>query len=224
MFAPVTATTTAAGLAGTVSLTFGGTSGISTGMSVFGTNVAASTTVLGVTATTVTLSRGVTGDVPAGSSITLAPAAATTAADGPAGTTSLTFAGPGAVGGISAGMPVSGPNIAHGTTVRGAPVIVVTLSAPITGPVATTSLLIFNFGITPVTTVSTADCPPGTTLLTVGTTTGLSPGMLVFGSNIAAGTIVHGVTGTTVTLSAAVAGDVPSGSDITFVVPPATPL
>ena len=67
---PVTATTTADCPSGNT-LTFGGTSGISGGMSVSGTNIPPGTTVQSVTATTVTLSgTGVSGDVKDGSSIT----------------------------------------------------------------------------------------------------------------------------------------------------------
>ena len=126
---PFAASTTAATASGSV-LTFGAGTGIGAGMPVSGTNLAPGTVVRDVTAT-VTLSTGVTADVPTGSVITFAPVMAATTADCPPGGNVLTF-GPNVTSGISAGMPVSGPGIAAGTTVRQVSATTVTLSMDVT--------------------------------------------------------------------------------------------
>jgi hypothetical protein len=129
--------------------------------------------------------------------------------------------------GIGSGMPVTGTNIAPGSTVRSVspatpqttpPTVTVTLSAAILGPIPATEQLTFNDVVAPVSATTTADCPSGTDLLTFGTggTTGISEGMPAFGPNIVPGTIAQTVTATTVTLSAGVSADVPSGSVVTF--------
>ena len=228
-FASVWAKTAADCPSGTTLLTFGpgGTSGISTGMPVVGPNIAPGTTVLSVIGNTVTLSAAVTADVPKGSVIGFAPTSVTTIADCPSGTTVLTF-GPGGANGIdaTASVAVFGPHVAPGTTVQTVAATTVTLNTGITGDVATTAMLVFNVAIPPVSAATTTDCPKGTTLLTFGPggTDSISAGMAVFGANIAAGTTVHTVGGTTVTLSTAVTDEVPNGSVITLVVIPATPL
>ena len=227
-FAPVMAATTADCPAGGNVLTFGPgvTSGISAAMPVSGPGIAAGTTVRQVSATTVTLSMDVPAGVTAGTVVTFAPVTAVTVADCPTGGNVLTF-GPGAANGISAGMPVSGPGIAAGTTVQNTAPTTVTLSKQVMGNVPAGALLVFNFAVPPVTLSSTADCPFGTALLTFGGADGASPvrvGMAAAGPSIAAGTTVQTVTATTVTLSANVPADVPSGSAITFFMIPATPI
>jgi len=126
--------------------------------------------------------------------------------------------------GIGPGMPVSGTNIAPGTTVRSvspatSETVTVTLSAAVLGGIPATETLTFNDVAAPVSAQTTADCPSGTDLLTFGGsggTTGVSEGMSAFGPNIVPGTIAQTVTATTVTLSAAASADVPSGSVVTF--------
>ena len=130
--APVTATTTQKCPIGTSLLTFGGTSGISTGMSVSGTNIPPGATVQSVTATTVTFKgKGASGDVPPDAVITFAvipspPAAPVTATSEEcrSGNT-LTFGADGTIG-ISAGMAVSGTTLVPGTIAPGTTVLSVT--------------------------------------------------------------------------------------------------
>jgi hypothetical protein len=228
-FASVSAKTAADCPSGTTLLTFGpgGAGGISAGMPVVGPNIGPGTTVLSVTGMTVTLSAGVAADVPKDSVIGFAPVSAATIADCPSGTTLLTF-GPGGADGIdaSASVAVFGANIAAGTTVQTVAATTVTLNTGITGDVSTATMLVFNVAIPPVSVTTTADCPSGTTLLTLGPggTDSLSPGMAVFGANIAAGTTVHTVGATTVTLSTGATADVPNGSAITLVIIPTIPL
>ena len=227
-FAPVTATTIADCPPSGNVLTFGPgvTGGLSAGMAVSGPAIAPGTTVRQVSATTVTLTAGVTADVPAGSVVTFAHVTATTTADCPPGGSVLTF-GPGAANEISAGMQVSGPSIAAGTTVQSTAPTTVTLSMQVMGNVPAGAMLVFNFAVPPVTLSSIADCPSGTALLTFGGADGASPvrvGMAVAGPSIAPGTTVQTVTATTVTLSANVSADVPAGSAVTFFVIPATPI
>ena len=137
----------------------------------------------------------------------------------------LTFA---AGSGIGAGMPVSGPGIAPGTTVSAVTssgsTTTVTLSAPVTGPVTTTAMLVFNYSIAPVTRSSTGLCPKGSAALTFSHTAGISAGMTVLGAGIAANATVLSVTATTVTLSAGVTADVGAGSQIAFVIAPGSAL
>lgn len=195
--------------------------GVGKGMPVSGPNIAPGTTVNKVdTVTTVTLSTplqpgGVhTTDVIAfgtgPASITASPNA--NIASG----TSLTFAGyPNA----SAGMPVSGPNIAPGTTVKTVAVVTtVTLSLPLTGAVTSTDVIKFNDAAATVTATTTSDCSTGSVLTFAGTgaTAGIQQGMTVFGPNIPAGTIVNTVAAPSVTMSNAVTGDVPPGTVIEF--------
>jgi hypothetical protein len=143
------------------------------------------------------------GDTPSGAALTFAQSSLTapTAADCPSGAT-LTFASAAAVSGVTAGMSVSGANIAPGAQVQTVAVAKVTLTAAVTGDV------------------------PGGTAITFASSggAGIGVGMPVSGPNIPAGTTVQkvsaasgasGVT-TTVTLSAAVSGDVPANSAITF--------
>ena len=60
-----------------------------------------------------------------------------------------------------------------------------------------------------------ADTPSGNVLL-FASASGVSAGQLVSGTNVASGTYVQSVVGTTVVLSQSVAGDVASGTSITF--------
>ena len=149
------------------------------------------------------------------------PFAASPAAEVASGST-LTF-GPGS--GIGPGMPVTGPGIAPGTTVTSVDASgVVTLQPPVTGTVATTSLLVFNYSILPVTASTTGDCKPGEVALAFGDTTGISAGMTVLGEGIAAGTTVLSVTNTGVTLSRGVTADVGPQSQMAFVTAPGSAL
>ena len=149
------------------------------------------------------------------------PFAASPATDTTSGST-LTF-GPGS--GIGAGMPVSGPGIAPGTTVTDVTASgAVTLSAPVTGTVATTSVLVFNYSIPPVTASTTSACLAGHAALAFGDTTGISAGMIVLGAGIAPGTTVLSVTATAVTLSTGVTADVAAGAGIAFAIAPGSTL
>ena len=136
--------------------------------------------------------------------------------------------------GIGVGMPVSGPGIAAGTIVTGVSITAasggtpaqasVMLSAPVTGSVTASTVLVFNFAALPVTATTTADCPSGSALLSLGDTSAIVAGMSVLGTAIAQGTTALTVTATTVTLSTAVTADVPAGSQATFVAATATLL
>ena len=216
---PIPASPVSVANAGATTLDFANGIGIGAGMPVIGPAVAPGTTVTNV-ATTVTLSAPLTGSVSTTTvlefnSIPVSPVIAAGA-----GATTLTFA----IGiGIGAGMPVTGPGVGPGTTVT-AVATTVTLSAPLTGSVSTTTVLVFNYLIAPIVVATTADCPSGTTVMTFVETTGISAGMTTAGANIAPGTTVQSVAATTVTLGMAVAADVPSGSEITFLVVPSAPL
>jgi Tc toxin complex TcA C-terminal TcB-binding domain/Protein of unknown function (DUF2934) len=234
LIAPIVATTTADGPAGSTVMTFAETTGISAGMAVAASGVAAGAFVQSVTSTTVTLSTALLSDVPSGSTITffvsqtapLLPVAATTTADCPSGTTVMTFAD---TTGVSVGMTVLGTNVAPGTTVQAVAATTVTLSTGVTADVPSGSGATFAFilsaGLLPVSATTTADCPFHTSTLTFGSpggTSGISSGMLVFGDGITPGTVVQGATATTVTLSTGVSADVPGGSVISFAVIPST--
>jgi Tc toxin complex TcA C-terminal TcB-binding domain/Protein of unknown function (DUF2934) len=219
---PFTASPGVATAAGNT-LTFDGTGiGIGAGMPVSGNNIAPGTTVTQTVAiTTVQLSKSLSaGGVKTTDVITFnsghSPITASPNVDIAAGTT-LTFFGTGGVEGISTGMAVSGTNIPVGTLVTGSDTVTtVTLSSAVLGNVPTTEVLAFNCAFPPVTATTSADCPPGSSTLTFAATNGINVGMAVFGLNIPAGTIVQSVVSPNVTLSAAVAGDVPIASVITF--------
>lgn len=227
---PTSATTTADCSKGTSTLTFsglGGTSGITVGMAVFGPNIVAGTMVTSVSPTTATLTTVVSADVPSGSVITfvvipamIPPLTATTTADCPSETTTLTFTGASRTIGMSAGMAVFGTNIVPGTNVSSVTSTTVTLSTAVSGDVPPSSVVTFVMCLTATTSV---DCPSGSTLtFPPGGTNGITVGMPVFGPNIAAGTTAKSVSSTTVTLTAAVSGDVPSGTIIAFLIVPVT--
>jgi hypothetical protein len=230
---PFTASPTQPANAGQTTLTFAGTSiGIGVGMPVSGTNIAPATVVTKVeTVTTVTImiSKPLRGAVTTATAITFnsgsSPITATPNANIAGGST-LTFSGTSSTEGITPGMSVSGTNIAPGTTVQTSgtsTTITVTLSAAVTGAVATTDILTFNSTVPPITATTSVDCPSGN-MLTFAATTGVQRNMSVSGVNpvsgtniaIPAGTTVQHVTATTVTLNGPVAGDVPAGSQITF--------
>ncbi|MGA2167154.1 MAG: neuraminidase-like domain-containing protein [Terracidiphilus sp.] len=201
--------------------------GIGVGMPVAGTNIAPGTTVkAAVSVTTVTLSAGLApGGVSTSTVITFTAGSATIAAspnETIASGTTLTFVATAGTAGISAGATVGGTGIAPNTTVlSSSTVTTVTLSSPLlAGGVTTSTTLEFN-GITATTT---ADCPNGSNLTFggAGGTSGISAGMVVLGPNIVPGTTVKSVASPTVTLSAPVAADVPSGSVITFAINPST--
>jgi hypothetical protein len=224
---PNSATTTADCPSGTATLTFTGTTGITGGMGVIGTNITLGTTVSSATSTTVVLTTAVSADVPSGSVIAfvvipamIPPLTATTTADCPSETTTLTFTGAGGTIGMSVGMAVFGTNIVPGTTVSSVSSTTVTLSTAVSGDVPPSSVVTFVMCLTATTSV---DCPSGSTLtFPAGGTSGITVGMPVFGPNVAAGTTAKSVSSTTVTLTAAVSGDVPSGSVVAFLIVPVT--
>jgi hypothetical protein len=219
---PFTASPSQPTNAGLKTLSFVGTGiGIGVGMPVSGKNIAPGTTVTKVdTVTTVTLSKTLTGGgVTTATQITFnsgnSPITAAPNANIGAGTT-LTFSGASSTEGITAGMTVSGTNIAAGTTVlTSVTTTTVTLSRAVTGNVQSTDVLTFNYTTNPISANTSVDCPSGK-VLTFASTAGIQPGMSVSGLNIPGGTTVQSVTATTVTLNGAVSGDVPVGSEITF--------
>ena len=195
--------------------------GIGAGMPVSGPNIAAGTTVAqAITVATVTLSAALqAGGVKPADIITFGSGGAQINASPnaiiPTGT-SITFAG---VLGISAGAAVSGPNIPSGTTVTAVvAVTTATLSQPLTGAVTSTDVFQFNNAFPTAIATTSSDCPAGSvlTFAGAGTTTGIQPGMTVFGPNIPIGTTVTAVGSPNVTLSQSVSGDVPAGSVIEF--------
>ena len=149
------------------------------------------------------------------------PFAASPVAETTSGST-LTF-GPGS--GIGAGMPVSGPGIAPGTIVTGASASgVITINPAVAGPVATTSLLVFNYSIAPVTASTASACPAGQAALALGDTTGIAAGLTVLGAGLAPGTTVLAVTATGVTLTTGVTADVGAGAPVAFAIAPGSTL
>ena len=137
--------------------------------------------------------------------------------------TTLTFD---AIGlGIGPGMPVSGPIITAGTTVvkvtttpaANPTTTTVTLSASVTGSAVQ---LTFNAPAGPVTATTTA-LPSGETL-SLNATTGIAPGMSVFGANIPAGTTVSSVAGTSVNVNNSLPGTIIVGTVVTFAIIPST--
>jgi hypothetical protein len=223
---PITAAPNASFAAGTTKITFSGassTEGIANGMAVNGTSIASGTTVLtSVTTTTVTLSAGVSGNVKQTDVLTfnytIKPISANTSVDCPSGRT-LTFA---STAGIQQDMSVTGPNIPAGTLVQSVNATTVTLNGPVSGDVPAGLEITFLVVVTglsdivPFTASTTVDAPAGTTL-TFASTGGILAGMSVFGTGIAPGTMVESVSATTVTISPAVASDVPLHSVISFV-------
>jgi hypothetical protein len=197
--------------------------GIGAGMPITGPSVAPGTTITqAVAITTVTLSAALlAGGVKptdvitfgAGSSqITASPNAIIASGN------QLTFA---AGLNINAGMAVTGPNIAAGTTVSvSQAVTTATLSQALTGAVTSTDVFTFNAAVPTAIATTSADCPSGAvlTFAGAGTTSGIQPGMTAFGLNIAPGsTVTQATTITTVTLSAPLlAGGVKPTDVITF--------
>ncbi len=219
---PFTASPSQPTTAGLKTLTFVGTAiGIGVGMPVSGTNIAPDTTVSKVdTVTTVTLSKALTGGgVTTATQITFnsgnSPITATPSTNIPSGT-KLTFSGASSNEGITSGMTVSGTNIASGTTVlTSVTTTTVTLSKAVSGTVQTTDVLTFNYTTKPISANTSVDCPSGK-ILTFASTASIQPDMSVSGPNIPAGTTVQSVNATSVTLNGPVSGDVPVGSEITF--------
>jgi len=207
-------------------LTFSGASsveGITVNMTVDGTNIPSGTTVAASgTTTTVTLSTAVTGDVKSTDVLafngTTSPISASTSVDCPSGNL-LTFA---STTGIAPDMSVSGPQIPVGTTVQSTTATTVTLNGPVADDVPAGTEITFLTTATylsdliPVTASTMGNAPSGNTL-TFASTSKILAGMSVFGTGIGPGTTVTSVSATTVTLSKAVAADVPDKSVLAFV-------
>ncbi|MFZ0420270.1 MAG: neuraminidase-like domain-containing protein [Candidatus Sulfotelmatobacter sp.] len=198
--------------------------GLGVGMPVSGTNVPVGTTVASVsTVTTVTIAPGLSGAGvnPAdtitfglgSSAVSASPNQVIAAGD------NLTFSG---VLDVSVGMSVGGPSIGPSTTVTAVSAITtITLSQAPTGNVSNVT---FNASSPTVIATTTADCPNATSVLTFagsGTTTGIQPGMTVYGPNIPAGTVVEApVSSPNVNIGNSVTADVPAGTVIVFATDP----
>jgi len=136
------------------------------------------------------------------------------------GLNTLTFGGT-AIG-IGVGMPVSGSNIAPDAIVTKVDTVTtVMISKALTGSGVTSATpIIFNTGNSPITATPNANIGSGkTTLMFSGAsaTEGITAGMTVDGTGIAAGTVVlSSSTTTTVTLSTAVTGNVETTDVLTF--------
>ena len=192
-------------------------------MTVDGTNIPNGTRVQASgTTTTVTLSTAVTGAVTSADVLTFngttSPISAGTSVDCPSGAV-LTFA---STTGIALDMSVAGPQIPPGTTVQSTTATTVTLNGPVAGDVPAGTEITFLTARTylsdliPVTVSTVGDTPSGNTLAFASTAKILA-GMSVFGTGIGPGTTVTVVSATTVTLSKAVAADVPDKSVLSFV-------
>lgn len=134
------------------------------------------------------------------------PAVTAAAVGGLAGTAQVTVT---PVTGVTVGATVSGTGIAAGAKVVSVTGDVVTLSAPSTGNV--TGALTFTRTVT---TTGTAVLSAPTTL-TVADAAGVTVGATVTGTGIPAGTTVKAVSGSVVTLSAAVTAAI-TGSTVVF--------
>ena len=224
-----------AGVSSGSTLTFPAGAGIGAGMPVSGPGIAPGTTVQAVTPgasgapSTVTLKPAVTGSITTATLLafncSIPPVPATSSAPCPAGTAALALD---ATTGISAGMTVLGAGIAPGTTVLGVTASGVTLSTGAAATVPASAPILFavapGLALPPVTGTTTTECPSGTSLLTVGTATGISAGMNAAGAGLAPGTTVLGVTATTVTLSSPATAKVLARSSVTFFLAAGDPL
>jgi Tc toxin complex TcA C-terminal TcB-binding domain len=205
-------------------LTFQGVGlGIAPGMPVTGADIAPGTRVTKIdTITTVTLSSpGITAPgVTTATEITFSVGGSTLRAKpgvNAASGVTLVFEGTPVTEAIVAGATVTGMNIAPNTkVVSSVCTTTVTLNPATTGPVATTEDITFNAPVSDVVLAATADCPSGT-VLTFGDASSVVTGMSAYGINIQPGTVVVGTSATTVTLHDAVWGDVPKGTQVTFV-------
>jgi hypothetical protein len=120
--------------------------------------------------------------------------------------------------GVGVGMPVSGPNIALGTTVNKVDTVTtVTISTPVQpGGVTTTDVITFGTGPAAITASVNTNIASGTSLTFAGAPS-ISASMSVSGPNIVAGTTVSTVVAvTTVTLSLPLTGAVTSTDVFTF--------
>jgi hypothetical protein len=135
---------------------------------------------------------------------------ASTTAKAPAGSVSLPLS---SIAGIAVGMPVSGPGIPGGTTVVEVSAVSVALTQVVSAKVPQGSNI--SFGAGPLVVSTNADAPAGSITLPLASAVGIAVGMSVGGPNIPGGTTVAALTAS-VTLSAAVSGDVLPGSNITF--------
>jgi hypothetical protein len=135
---------------------------------------------------------------------------ASTTAKAPAGSVSLPLS---SIAGIAVGMSVSGPGIPVGTTVVQVSAVSVALTQDVSGNVPQGSNI--SFGAGPLVVSTNADALSGSITLPFASTAGITVGMSVGGPNIPGGTTVAALDAS-VTLSAAVSGDVPPGSNVTF--------
>lgn len=144
----------------------------------------------------------------------VAASAATLTTSGSLTTTTGTVLLTSTTGTVTAGMAVSGTGIAPGTTVVSVVSNTsVTLSLPIiaTVPASTT----ITAGPTTFTTTAVDRVAPNL-IIASATISGVSVGQSVSGTNIATGTTVLAVSGTTLTLSQNVTGTISTGATITI--------
>ncbi|MEZ0275916.1 MAG: hypothetical protein ACAH88_13505, partial [Roseimicrobium sp.] len=105
------------------------------------------------------------------------------------------------VAGLSIGTAIYGANIPVGTYITGLSGNTITLSNPVSGAVTANDRLVFGGPA-----VAAASATGAGNSITVNSTSGISIGMNVHGTNIPAGTTVIGISGNTVTLSNPVSG------------------
>ncbi len=230
-------------LPNTLSLgTVTGTGGVpvQVGMVATGPGIPVDDTVASVSGNVVTLTAPVTGAVASGAAISFASPpqtdllvngavqAAQAAAAASAGSTTLTLNAT-TIAGVVPGMVVAGPGIPANDTVLSVSGNTVTLAAPLTGNMALNASLNFTDAAWTttttaaaavagkVTTAVTAASASTTYTLTLGSVTGVQPGMGVTGSGIPAGDTVASVLGTTITLAAPLTGAVAANASIKFV-------
>jgi len=159
------------------------------------------------------------------SPVTSSQAQANTTGTASSGSTALTVA---SGTGIVVGQVVIGTNIADPsnsgkawTTVTAITGTSVTLSQNTLGALSTTSLSFFTPPATLETATSATATSGSTSLTIVANTYGtINLGSPVGGVNIAAGTTVTNVSGTTITLSLPTTGSIPAGTGVTFWNPP----
>ena len=203
---PVLQTYSSGGAVSTNTVVVGSATGVTVGAFVFGTGISAGTTVTAISGTTLTLSANNTTQVSGTLSFHPFIPQATTFT-GNSGSYNITVA---SATGVGPGMPIAGTGIPVGAVVTNVSGSTVTLNLPLTVTTGTSTACAFFSGgpiSVPVTGTN------GATTITVTSANFLSVGMSVSGRGISPNAYVIGISGTTVTLSAANV-DVVSGAGV----------
>ena len=215
-------TTSVAGVKNAFTLTLASAGGLTPGMAVTGSNIPAGNTIVLVNGNTITLAEPLSGAVALNSPIKIYAVPTVQNAGGTIGTSALKLT---STGGIAPGMVLAGSGIPAGDTVATVDPItnIITLTAPLTGTVLSTSpIKVFA----PPTIVGAAAAATGAAVLQLNNASGVTAGMVAAVPGVPANDIIVSVdhVANTVTLASPLVGTVAANAPVTLSLLPKTDL